>query len=279
MFFGCSLDVIGLPCGVLPCTKGKTGHLSGDTDTALVQDVDGVLVTLAFFTKQVGLGDDNVVEVEHASAARPDTELLFLFRNREAGGTLLNNECGDTLVSLARVQVGEDNEETRLHGIGNPHLGSIELVAVRGLLGLGLQRKGVRAGRRLGETEGAEGAGAELGQPSALGVGVAIPHDRSVDQGVVDIDHDADARVDAGQLLDRHDGRGEVHAGTAVLLGNLNAHETLLEELFHQCRVHGLGLVHVPNLRADLLLGELGDRVGHQRLGLGEVGDRRRGEI
>jgi len=246
-----------LPRSVLPGTKCQAGHLSSNTNTALVQDLNGILVTLALLTKKVALGNDDVVKVQHASAAGPDTELVLLLGDRETGSVPLNYECGDTPVPLAGVKVGEDEVKTRLLSVGDPHFGAVESVAVGNLLSLGLQSKRVRAGRRLGQTEGADGAGAQLGQPGAVGLGIAVFHDGGVDQGIVDINHDTDTRVDASQLLDRDNGRGEVHAGSAELLGNLDAHDTLLEELLHHGWVHGLGFVHIADLRADLLLGEL----------------------
>lgn len=56
-------------------TLGQTKHLSGDTDTALVQNLDGVLVALADLAKHVLLGDDNVIKVEDTCGGGTDTEL------------------------------------------------------------------------------------------------------------------------------------------------------------------------------------------------------------
>jgi len=267
-----------LPSSVLPSAQGQTGHLGSDADAALVQDANGVLVPQALLTQQVALGDVDVVEVEHAGAAGADAQLLLLLGDAEPGRALLDDEGADALVPLAGVEVGEDDEDARLHRVGDPHLGPVELVPVRRPLRLGLQREGVRPGRGLRQAERAHGARGQLGQPGALGLGVAVPHDDGVDEGVVDVDHDADAGVDAGQLLDGHDGRREVHAGPAVLLGDLDAHQPLLEQLLHQDGVHGLRFIHLPDFGADLLLGELGDLLGHQGLGFGQLGDRGGGE-
>ena len=72
--------------------------------------------------------------------------------------------------------------------------------------------------------------------------------ENGVDERVVDVDHDGHGRVHARQLLDGGNGGGEVHAGAAELLGDLDAHQALLEQLLDQLRVHLLGLVHVPHL-------------------------------
>lgn len=270
---------VNLPGGVLPCAEGQTGHLSGDTNTALVQYADGVLVSLSLLAEQVALGDDAVVEVEHTSAAGTNTKLLLFLGNRETGGILLDNESSDTLIALAGVNVGEDEENASLHGVSNPHLGSIKLVSISSLLSLSLEREGIGARCGLGETEGADSASSQLGEPGTLGLDITVLHDRGVDQCIVNIDHHTDAGVDARQLLDRDDRGGEVHSRTAELLWHLNAHQALLEELLHDLRVHSLGFIHFPDLRADLLHCELRHGVGHQGFRLGQKGDRRRCQL
>ena len=85
------------------------------------------------------------------------------------------------------------------------------------------------------------------------------------------VHHDADARVDACQLLDADDGGGEVHACAPVLFWDLDAHQALLEGLFDDARVHHLGLVHLPYLGQDVVLGELGHGLAHHGLCLGQV--------
>jgi hypothetical protein len=47
----------------------------------------------------------------------------------------------------------------------------------------------------------------------------------------------------------------------------------LLEELLDYSGVHGLGFVHLARLGEDDFVGEFGDGLAHERLGLGEVGD------
>lgn len=100
-----------------------------------------------------------------------------------------------------------------------------------------------------------------------------------VAQRVVHVDHDADAGVGAGELLDGDDGRREVHAGAAVVFGDFDAHEALLKELLDEGRVHGFGLVHFAGLGQDEVCGEFGDGLGHGGFDFGEVGDWRGGDV
>lgn len=87
------------------------------------------------------------------------------------------------------------------------------------------------------------------------------------------IHHDTNRRVHPCQLLDAHNRRGEVHAGAAVLLGDLDAHEALLEALLDDGRVHGLGLVHGPRLGQHRVARELAHLLRHERLRLRQVRD------
>lgn len=259
--------------GVFEGSEGKAGHLGGDADAALVEEADSVLVALAALAEEVLLGDDDVVEVEDACAAGADAELLLLLGDAESGGALFDDKGSDAAIALARIEVGKDDEELCFLGVGDPHLAAVDLEAVGGLLGAGGHGEGVGAGDRLGQTEGCDGVGGQLGEPLLLeGLG-AVLDDGSVAQRVVHVDEDADAGVSAGELLDADDGRGEVHAGAAVLLGDLDAHEALLEELLYNGGVHLLGFVHVSRLGEDDLVGELGHGFGHGGFYFGEVAD------
>lgn len=237
--------------GVLPRAERQARHLGSNANAALVQQADGILVALADLAEQVLARDLDVVEGDDAGAARADAELLLLLGDGEALGALLDHEGGDAAVALARVDVGEYDEEVGLDRVGDPHLATGDAVAaaVGGLRRARREREGVRPRHGLRQAEAAYGVGGQARQEAALEVGAAPLEHGRVDEGVVDVDEDADGRVDARQLLDPDDGRCEVHAGAAVLLGDLDPHEPLLEQLLHQRRVHLLRLVHVAHPR------------------------------
>ena len=263
-------DVLG---GVLESSEGETGHLGGDTDTSFVEDGDGVLVPLAPLAEEVLLGDLDVVEAEDASGGGADAEFLLLLGDFEAGCTLLNKEGGNTLVAFGGVEVGENDEEIGLHGVCDPHFPAGDLEAGVGLSGLGGHGEGIGARDGLRQTEGCDGAGGQLGEPLLLDDVGAVLEDDGIAEGVVYVDEDADGGIHAGELLDGNDGRGEVHAGAAKFLGDFNAHNTLLEKLLDNGRVHSLSLVHLAHLGKDGFIREFGDCFAHGSLSLGEVAD------
>ena len=65
------------PCSIFPGAERKASHLRCDTDAALVQQRNGVLVALKFLTEQVILGDFNIVKVDDAGTAGFDAKLLL----------------------------------------------------------------------------------------------------------------------------------------------------------------------------------------------------------
>ena len=227
-----------LPRSVLPRAQCKPRHLRGDADAAFIQQADGVLVALALLAQQVLLGHLDVVEVDDAGAAGADAELLLFLGDGEARRALLHHERRDALVALARVQVREHHEQVRFHAVRDPHLVAGDAVAGGGLDGLGGHGEGVAAGHRLAETEAADGVGGQARQPLALDVGRAVAHDGGVDQRIVHVAHDTDRWIHPRQLFNRYDRRCKVHACAAVLLGNLDAHQTLLEELLDHGGIH-----------------------------------------
>lgn len=269
-----------VPSSVLKRAQRQPCHLRCNTNATLVQQPNRILVPMALLAQQILGRNLNVIEVDNARTARLDTQLLFLLRNAEALGPLLDDEGGDALVLLLGGEVGKDDEEIGLHGVGDPHLAAADLVAARRCAGgLGGQGEGVGARHGLRQAEGADGGAGQLGQVLLLdGLGAPL-EDGRVDQRVVHVAHDADAGVDARKLLNCDDGRGEVHPAAAVLLGDLNAHQPLLEQLLHHGRVHGFGLVHLAGLRQDDFGRELGDRLAHHGFRLGEVRDGRGGDV
>lgn len=50
-------------------------YLSSDTDTAFVQRVNGILVTITNSTQYVFLGDLDIIKVQHTGGRSADTQL------------------------------------------------------------------------------------------------------------------------------------------------------------------------------------------------------------
>lgn len=120
-----------------------------------IQSVGTYLVALANLTKHVLLRHPQVVKVERTRRRRPNTQLLLLLRNLHAH-VLRRDEARDTLVSLAGVDVGEDEEEVGFVRVGDPHLGPVDHPFGAVLLGAGLQGEGVGTRGWFGEAEASE---------------------------------------------------------------------------------------------------------------------------
>jgi hypothetical protein len=86
----------------------------------------------------------------------------------------------------------------------------------------------------------------------------------------VDVDDDADSRIDPRELLDGQRGVEERPAAPAVRIRHLDAHQAQREQGPQQPGIEGLGLVHGSDERADLLVGEGPDAVAEQPLVFGE---------
>ena len=97
-------------------------------------------------------------------------------------------------------------------------------------------------------------------------------------QAVVGRHGQGDGGIDPGQFLDADaviDGR---HAGAAVLLRKLNAHQSQGGELRHQFSGKVLRLIPLADVRPDLGLGELADALAQQLLLRGQTKVHRRSD-
>ena len=90
-------------------------------------------------------------------------------------------------------------------------------------------------------------------------------------QAVVRGHRQRDAGIDARQLLDADAVVDRRHAGAAVLLGKLDAHQAERGQLRHQLGGKVLRLVPLAHVRADFGLGELADAAAQQLLLFGQA--------
>lgn len=163
---------------------GKTQHLGSNTDTALVQDLNSILVALSDLSEDVASGDNNIVKVEGACRRGADSELGLLLVDLDSH-RLVDDKASDTLVALLGGNVGKNEEDLGLARVGDPHLGAVEDVVVAVLDCAGLEGKGIRAGTGLGQAEASDGVGGEAGQVSLLDIIRGVLAEQGVDQGVL----------------------------------------------------------------------------------------------
>ncbi len=236
---------------------GQADHLRADGDAAFVQSFDGDFIAFAEFAENVFAGDAAVVENQFAGGRGAEAELVFLLADLEAGEIALDEEGGDAAVSGGGIGIGEHEEEAGFGGVGDPELAAVEQEMIAALNGGGGEGEGVGAGTGFGERVRADVIAREQGKiPAFLGV-VAPAEDGVVDDGVLDIDDDAGGRIDRGQFFDGEDALEEVAALAAELLGDFDAHEAEIEELLEQVRAEFRVLVHLADVRGDLVAGEL----------------------
>src|SRR3954469_305110 len=143
--------------GEFPCAAGKADHLGADADAALVQGFNGDLVALAWLTENVLFGHAAVFENQFASRRGADAELIFLLADRESGAIVFDEERGDSLVSGAGVERGEQDEEPGFFAVGDPELAAVEYVFGAFEGGPGLHGESVGTGSGFAEGIGADG--------------------------------------------------------------------------------------------------------------------------
>ena len=95
---------------------------------------------------------------------------------------------------------------------------------------------------------------------------VAVPNERIVDQRVLHIADDRCRRVDLADLFDRQGHHEQRAAGAAILLGDLDPHQSKLEIFRQQSRIDPACFLHLRHARTHLFLGERRDGVAEHRL-------------
>jgi hypothetical protein len=104
----------------------------------------------------------------------------------------------------------------------------------------------------------------------------AVSRDRVVEERVLNVDEHADGGIGARKLFDREARLKERPARAAVRLGNVDSHQTHLEQLGKDRGVVPACRVHRAGERRDLGLSELVDGIAEQSLLFRENGQRRR---
>src|SRR5882762_399606 len=230
----------------LVCVGGRLGDepprvadtLGADQNVLCVHAVEDVAEALALLADEVLGGDLEVLEedfggrvVDHG-ADRPDRQALsqrrlhFDDEHREAVGLLLR--------LLARRGAREQQHQVGVLGARSPDLLAVHHVAVTLLHRGGAYRRGVRAGRGLGDAEGLQPQLAlrDLRQILFLLRLAAVPQHRA---------HGVHLRVAGGAVraalldfLENRGGRGELQARAAVLLGDEAGEPARLGERAHE---------------------------------------------
>src|SRR5438876_10401292 len=116
-----------------------------------VERLHGDLESLALLAEPLLDRDGAIREVERHRGRAADPHLPFLLAEGEAGQVLLDEEGGDALGALARIDGHEDGDDVRVVAMGAPLLRAVQDVAIARADRRGPEARGVRAGAGLRE--------------------------------------------------------------------------------------------------------------------------------
>ena len=245
--------------GDLKGALGDAQALGRHADPAAVQRLHGQLEALA------GLGDHVLVRNVHilqdhvGDLGGADAHLVLHLAHGEAGGALFHHEGGHALGAKSGVGQGVDHGEVGQRAVGVEALGAIDHPAAVLLDRHSLLTGGIGAGAVLGQAEGAdllaEGDGSQillLDLVGGGGVGDAAAVQRGHDR-----ESDAEGGIDLGDLLHGQDVAGVRAGGAADLLAVGQAEDAGLAELPEGLQGELTGLVSLPHVGEELLLGKL----------------------
>ncbi|MDT4857998.1 hypothetical protein FQZ97_924440 [compost metagenome] len=151
-------------------------------------------------------------------------ELVFQARDVVAGRVGGHDERAHAALAGALVGHSDDDGDLAVLAAGDELLHAVDHVTVAVLARGGAQARGVAAGLRFGEAEGAEHLA--LGQrlePFLLLLRVAVAHEDGVDGAVGHADGGAGAAVAGRNLFEHQCEREVVEARAAMLLGHADA--------------------------------------------------------
>ena len=170
----------------------------------------------------------------------------------------VDEERGDALVALARIDGREHERELRHRAVGDPHLPAVDDPAVAVALRRCLQSRRVAADRRLSEAEARDDlALTKAGEPRALLLFRAPFEDRQLHQRDLHGERRPHRRVRAADLLGDQAVADVVDAHPAVLLGHGSTEESDRRHLFQDVRGELLRAVSLARARRDLAVREV----------------------
>jgi len=136
-----------------------------------------------------------------------------------------------------------------------------------------LESEGVGAAGGFGEGVGSGEGFAQEREVVVLLRFVGPAQERADDEGVLDVDEDADGGIDGGDFFDGEDGFEEGSGGATVGFGDLDAHEAELKELAEERGVEGLLFVHGADEGRDFVAGKVADGVAEEGFVGGELSE------
>ena len=220
-----------------------------------------------------------ILEYQLAGVGAAHPQLVELLRGGKALHPLLDQKRGDTARSCVRVGLGVDDQRVGIGPVGDPHLATVENVAIALTLRAQAHRDHVGARPRLAHGERPHMlARDEFGKVLGFLPGVAVAANLiDAEVGVRPV-RQADRTRSATDLLHGDDVRQIADARSAVLLFDRDPEESQITHLAPQIRRELIVAVDLCGARRDLDRGELLHRGAQHVDGLAKV-EVQRGKI
>ena len=208
---------------------GGAHRAGSQPEAAEVEDVKRDIGAFAHFPQNVFHWHLHLLQNDAARGGGFDPQLVFLPARGEAGKSAFDQKSRDVLA----VHFGEDGEQVRPTGVGDPHLGAVEHVmfSVRRKRGLGAHAERVGAGAGLAQGVGCHPlAGREFGQVlSLLRFRAEINQRLRADAGVGAHGHAESAQ--ARELFRHADAADLAQAQAAISLRHFHAEQAQFARL------------------------------------------------
>ena len=246
---------------------GDADRLRGDADASGIEHAHRDREALAFFAQQVFLRQHVVGELDLAGGRGADAELRLGLAGVEARQLGVDDEGRHALGADARRGDREQHDVARHRTGGDPALLAVDdPVAVRVPGGTGVHGRGIGARLRLGQCIGTDrlagGDGAHVLLLLFLG---AVLEDAVAEQRIVHRHDGRRGRVGGRDLDHRQHVGDRVHAGTAVRLRHLDAHQSEPAHLADVLQRKLALRIQLGRHRRNALLREItGDRLDRQ---------------
>ena len=194
-------------------------------------------------------------------------ELFFFFAYLESRCSFFHHDCSDAFFPFGRVGIHVHDCCVGLSAAGDPSLRSVENISVAFLYRPGLQRCGVRAGLRLGESITTDFFATRVRKQEFLLLFFgAVAVDRIAVKRILDGKDYAGGGATARNLFD-DDGVGDIiEARAALLFGKRHAGKAQLGRFLEQSARKAPRLVVLLCQRAHLRFGKLAHAFLHQFL-------------
>src|SRR5919106_1080298 len=226
---------------------------------------------LALRPEPLGGGDRAVGEVQGHRGRGPNPELALFLADLEPWRALLDEERRYTLRPLRGIDGGEHREDIGVVAVGAPLLRAVQHVVVTAPDRGGLESRGVGAGARFREREGAQDISARQPRQVLRLLGLVAGHqDRQPAQRLIEV-LGAARGAGGGDLLAHQRQSQRPHVGPTVRLRYPDRVQPRLDDRPDRLHRVRLGLVVVGGVGRDSLAGDLAGQIADHALLVGQV--------